>query len=508
MKQLFIIAAAAALTLAGCSKDGGNGQNPDPYGEEGRVTFSISTVVNSASATRAGTENDKVANADELAVLPARGLKVAVFDQSGNFEKSATLTLEAVMKESEPTVVDYYKTPASQAMLLPQGKHFFFVFVNDDTSTPLITVPTQGATITMDEWMQTLVNVAWTESGGIAMSAPGIAKSGEFLMGTLWKEEKVAPAGGINNEEENVQVVELTVGRLSSKVVVTAVEEGAGTMAGDFGSPKFALGTVARTMFHAGVVRQDGNTAASTAPWYTPYGTGRYVNSAKYAASYANASNNGFNSADFVQQTSFVAVAQNEGVYNALYAVENTTQRQNDEEDGYMNALFYGNTTYVQLETVYWPAASETYTVDGTGLGAVRDSRLSEGASFFTGVLNLPDANDIDGDEDTSEILPQTLIFDNDPSDITGISNPTTYTNGKNYHFFPIEDSAEGDAELKYRVLRNHYYEYAVTGILSLGSNTPNAPYDKPIDEETNVRLHVKVANWDKVVPKNVVVGR
>jgi len=73
------------------------------------------------------------------------------------------------------------------------------------------------------------------------------------------------------------------------------------------------------------------------------------------------------------------------------------------------------------------------------------------------------------------------------------------YAGGKNYHKFAIFDPNESEDLLRFRVLRNHYYEFTVTNFTKLGSHTSDVNPAEPIPTTTTVDVQVTVKNWDRV---------
>jgi hypothetical protein len=374
-------------------------------------------------------------------------------------------------------------TPDSQGAYIAQlpitlstGNHFFFVYAND--ATDKISVPAVGDDL--NTWMKKVLSVDYS-----AGEAPAdITAANKFLLGTLWKEEETAPANGTTQAPK---VVRVEIGRLASKVVLTGVTKGTGTSQGDFSDPFFRLGTLANAIHYAGVI--------DPVTTYNPYAVNVLVTSAKHKASYLNENEDGFNTADFTENTtmSWVAVA-GEGTeaspYAFRYATENTTARMTNPDNAAMGEVqFYGNTTYVQLRTVYQPAMEETHNADGTDATV----RLGKGATFHVGYANGV-----------------RYIFNDTPNaglEIEGhlVKDVVTYTQGYNYHKFPIHDPLEGDAIYKNRVLRNHYYEYAVSAIKDLGDWDQKVDPKEPIEEETTIELAVTVRDWDKVTGTVIV---
>jgi hypothetical protein len=500
MKKLFILAAALAVGLASCQKGPDNSGVDTKDGEIGYYSFRVKTA-GAPGATRAADEGDQPATAKELTVVTGAGaLKVAVFDTEGVFETWGELELNEDGVGTNSYRSENVSGEAS-TIAIPQGEHYFFVFVNDVNNK--ITRPAGG--VAMDAWMKSEFGIT-TFTDGRPMD---IATDDKFLMGTLWKDQiKNAPTGGTADDPIEIPV---TIGRLASKIAFKKVEKGTSNMNGSFTNPKFRLGTISKSMFFVGVTNR---TAYPYAPYYisdTETGAATLVTSAKdeATATLGNVTTDSqkpyaYNTTDFVTYGGWNTI--NEGAtgtdtdpYTFVYATENTTKRQDssleneEEEPIFDDVQFYGNTTYIQVETTYNPVAGtgetgEVYTVNGNAVGP-KAAVFVEGTTFYTGVFNG-----------------KRLIFNESPAGIDGISEVHTYTEGKNYHKFPVQDQRELDAVYRNRVLRNHYYEYAITKIVDLGSWDQEVNPEEPIDEITNVQLAVTIKHWDKVVSADIVV--
>lgn len=473
MKHFFkTLCAFAALSFVavGCSNENG-GESPDNSGQKGLVQLSISTQ---DGVTRNATENGKGAlTPQETAIVATSGLKVAVFSKAGVLEAyEANMTLTETPAGSGTFVTD-------ARLNLTAGEHYFFVFANALKSK--ITDPTGK---TMAQWMADPFAVAW---GGTdeAATTLDIATDGAFLLGTLWQRAVVAPAGG-KDTDDGAEIVNLTVGRLSSKIVLTAVEKGAASnMDGTFGNPKYRIGTLSKAITNAGVA-----TAA-------PYTANTMVTSAKHNAPFSKGGDLttiAFNDTDFARYSAWGDVVYTATDTTFFYATENTTGRQNFAAGGVEGAQFYGNTTYVQIETVYTPADGEVYVIGGTAEAPALTATTFSGGTFYS----------VGSGADRT-----LLYFAADPTTLTAaelellkigsVADIVKYTDGKNYHKFPVQDSKEADYVTRNRVLRNHYYEFTVNSIEDLGSHTSVVDPAEPIQENTHVKLSIRVSAWDKV---------
>ncbi len=336
--KLFSIVMALSVVLTGCSKDdANNGNGNNSTDEKVAVQLAISAVID---GTRASTEGDETATAEEIAVDATKGVKVAIFNTDEKCVYASELSLEADGAN--------YKTPVAEAISLNNGNYYFFVFANDKTAaTGKIILPTTGQD--MSAWMAGAFAVEYSETtSGSGLDKLDIATndaSTKFLLGTLWKSVSVAEGGGT---AASPKVVDITIGRLSSKVLVKSMVTTSTTMKGKFSNMQYRMGTLAKAITNAGVAAKApyGSTAANT-----------MVTSAKHNAPHV-LSGGAFNTTDFEQYSAFKTLAATNNT-TFFYVTENTTGRQDGEQA--TNAQFYGNTTYIQIESVYTPDLSEIY---------------------------------------------------------------------------------------------------------------------------------------------------
>lgn len=436
--------AALAILATGCSKDETTGGQNLAEGEKGFVQLTLSTE---ALASRAATAGAATATPDELAVVATDGLTVAVFNEDGSFNYGAqALTLA----QGDPG--EYVSAPIA----VEAGNLFFFVFANNGTGGK-ITAPTGGD---INAFMASVAPVVYTAN------VPDIATPGEFLLGSLWRQYTLTPAGG--TDAEPVQVEIPAIGRLSSKVVMNEVNlafTGTSGLLGAFTDAKYRPGSVATAINYVGVHKPAAPLWKGTD---LPYVAATLVESAKHMASHVTPNS------DFLANTSFTFEAVDAVTpanTKAFYLTENTTGR-----DALTGQQYFGNTSYIQIVTKYTPTPAETYDLTGAASATLTDG------DFWTGVIGGV-----------------RMIYNEDPSALAGISDVKAYDGGLNYHKFAIFDTNETDAVLRNRVLRNHHYSFDVTGITDLGEPTEVVDPTEPITEKTTIEIIVKVANWDKV---------
>jgi hypothetical protein len=493
MKRFFILAAALSLGFASCNNEVQDGPTPNPVnGKAAPVVLRISTP---GAATRAAQGTQDATN-PEMKLNPDDSLTVAVFTPLGMLEYAGQLELK--LAEGETAV---WETPLLQAVMLPTGQHYFFVFANNDNDEIKIDMLLGEDKIgepLLEGWMKEQFGVTFTGTGDI----PSIAVDNEFLLGTLWKEAVTAPAGG---DQENPEYVDLEVGRLSSKIVMYTVEETPGTgsiLQGKFSNPRYRLGTVANAMNYAGVMKN--------AAHLDPFTANREVVSAKHNAPFLhqdslalNPATKAFNTADFVRYYNFVPV---DSSANWFYATENTTALIDSEG---IKAQFYGNTTYIQIETIYTPDQSEIYGFKLNTITGKYEMKTVAELNSTTGAWagNSGDMTFWSYGSGAARVLLATEPTEQQQIDLTLTGEVfVKYNQGLNFHKFPVQDQGEMAGLYKNRVLRNHYYSYDVTGIVDLGSHTSEVDPTEPIEGETWVRLKVTVAPWDKVTNGSIIL--
>ncbi len=442
---ILVIAALAIAGLTGCSKDENGGT--DPGGRKGEKSFAQLTIsTGNSGLTRAAAENSDPASAVEatIDVSGTGDLKVFVFDADEVFVSAHELELTATSWQYDVPV-----TYASDPFPVEQGEKTFFVFANDVSD--LITIPAVGMTI--DAFKEQAVDAYGADQG------IDIATDNQFLMGTLW--EGTTATVNSTGTADAPQNIPMGIGRLASKITLASKDPLNTNLPGEFSGTNYRLGTVARTINTVGVYE---GTAL-------PYGTNTGVLVTSYLHNIPATVGAAVDAA-YVEYTGYKSPFSNE----FFYATENTTARS-----GPGNQQFYGNTTYVQIKTVFKPDEMVHPTnpsVPVTGYEA--------GASFWAATYN--------------GLL---TFFSADPTDVEleGLdkSSIVSYPGGIMYYKFPVFDPGEDDAVVRNRVLRNHSYTFTVNIIRDLG--TPNETVDptEPITEDGTVKITVFVLNWDKV---------
>ncbi len=479
---------AIGLLAAGCARDNTELDNPgNGDGEVSRMVLTVQTVASKGPATRAATGKADPTSS-ELTLNTNEGLKVAIFTTDGVCEAAydfPTLT----MTGSAGTATAKYTPPAGTPIQLKEGSYYFYVFANDGDD--LITLPHKGDS--MNAWLNGEVGVYYNPAG-----LPNIAEADDFLLGTMWKETVTVPKGGTTDEP-----VELTMptalGRFSAKIWVSHLTWEAQrpenpALGGYFTAAQYTIGSAAQRMYYVGKVATPGRN--------NPFTAGTLVTSLLHDAAY--------NSADFTDFFyPFKDVAMDEYTAednrdNVFYVAENTTGRSSIEE-GPQNAQFYGNTTYIMLELQYTPAADEIVRYleldeDGNLKWEYSSSPWTGGPTFWSiGEGSNRKIFGFNPSYNGNEDLHNALLAEG-----YDVNETREYTMGLCYYHIPVQDVAESDPILRNRVLRNHYYEYIVTKIYDLGSNTSDVGDEEPIEELSNITLTVNVGKWDKVTTGNI----
>jgi hypothetical protein len=125
---------------------------------------------------------------------------------------------------------------------------------------------------------------------------------------------------------------------------------------------------------------------------------------------------------------------------------------------------------------------------------------IATGTTFYTIVKNKGLSNEV------------RMLFKDRPNDTQAeeenLSDIFEYTNGKNYHKFPVQDNKETSSVIaRNRVLRNHLYEFSISTISDLGDWYDEVNPEQPIPEKnTVITVSAKVGPWDKVEPAAINV--
>ena len=462
--------ATVGLMWTGCSNESEE-LIPSPNPGEGEKSF-ISLTIENKATTRApepGNDATETPEGAEATVTAADGLKVFVFNSNG--------TLDTAAPNGKVNLAESGGKYVSDGFTVTAGAKYFFVFANDGANK--IVPPT--AAMTMTEFMEKTVAVALDAN---AFPTELTNAGSKFLLGSLWGETTTAPAGGTDATPKHVA---LTIGRLTSKINLAAVDytEKDGDLKGEFKDARYRLGTIPKKINTVGV--HLGNalpTAAngvvvksavhSTAAWsstdvanYYPYNTGTLTSAiGDWPAAKA--------------------------LGETFYAVENTSGNEVDMQR-------FGNTTFIQFETIYTPDADEIF--DPATLTKYTPALTNN--TFWRVRVKAASTNPAAGKWIIVGVDPTTLTLH---ADIETMTEYPQYTGGKNYHKFAIFDRKEdGNEVCKNRVLRNHYYEFKVTKFNGLGEPTDKVDPNEPIPNKTTVDVTVTVKDWDKITGETEV---
>jgi hypothetical protein len=448
MKGKFVSVCACAILfgVTSCDKNKAD-QDGNVQGEESVVKLTI--YDQNLRATR-GTGDEEAATTEESKVVDgANAVKVYVFTAGGAWEATELLTLNS--PSSGVYTTGQFKISA--------GSKYVYVFANDAISSKIVD---PVATTTRTQFEQQVINVTFDVS-----DRPDIAVDDRFLLGTLFGGTVAVPGGGTSTSPKSVA---LSIGRVAAKVKLATVEtQGTGSVTGTFSNPSYRTGSIAKKVYTVG---QFTSTDASVPP---SAGGGWTV----FSAVHDEAPETGpgmYNSAAFVQYSGTWKTPATD----VFYLTENTTA---EDAQGY---LYYGNTSYIQLKTTYTPAASEV--LDPTNL----NNKVALGASGTFWTVQL-----LDGTRVIVGTDPTTVTLD---INIDAAAPFHKYETGLNYHKFAIHDDDPNLGTVqKYSVLRNHYYEYDITAITTLGSYTESVDPTEPVPTDTEVQLSVSVKPWFKI---------
>lgn len=418
---------ALTVTFASCSKD-----NDNDNGIDGNGTANVQLVVNTAaSATRAATGNEATAGAEGTLHT---AVDVFVFNAStGLLEYGGSQAITG--------------TTTNNSFQLTTGNKYFYVFSDP---AGVLGLSSYYAT-TMHYSVFEVVVHAQTKAA--IEAAEGVDMAGtSFVNATLWREMKAITASG---------TVTVNVGRTVGKIRVNPLTTIATNMLGAFSAPQVRLGSIP---IKSNLV---GQYAGSVVPPGAGHGA---VTSAVHTEGWEDPGTPGAQNPVFANYVSWSSIASAAKTY---YGNENTTKA-----DG-TGKLYYGNTTYVELETVYTPLPAEIKNAaDYTAAGGTLTAN-----TFWTATVNGVK-----------------FIFDATPTDSRiDAGSVVVYTNGKNYHKFPIRDRGEVGLENQCRVLRNHIYDITINRIDQLGEGAPGVDPSTPITEEVDVKVTISVLQWAKV---------
>jgi len=448
MNKIKFLAAFAALGLVftSCNNEiddttgiGGGNNN----GEKSVISLTIS---NGDALTRGAGDNEGTASEAESFIDVNKNLKVIVYNEDGTLDYASD-----TIKLSDSSTGKYATTNQFKVTV---GNKYFFVFANDGSK---VILPTPGTS--MKEFMMQAIKVEREEDPDSDIL--DITENKNFLIGSIWKEMKAVTKTG--TEAQPIKI-ELSIGRLASKVNLAEVKYNIGNanLQGSFKDATYRIGTISKNIYTVGI--HEGALL--------PTSDGVLVTSYNHNADVVNTTGDDDN---FYRYSKTWA-----GENVPFYVTENTTALNVNKEQK------FGNTTYIQIETVYTPVSQEIH--DPTNLEAGKS--LPEGTTtFYTAILKSSGKR---------------LIFKEAPVDGTAHSDIdlTTilkYQDGKNYHKFVIFDKKENNDVMRNRVLRNHYYEYKLTKINDLGSSTSEVDPEEVVPTKLDVELEISVKPWNKV---------
>lgn len=427
----------------GCSNDSHETPNIRVEGENTVIRVKILDATK--TMTRAAGTATEPATTDEKEITG--DVTILVYDADNNLEK---------------THADEITNGESTQFTIQSGKKHIYVVANQTVggTTGVKAENTAGA--------YERQNMDAAISGD--PEALSIASNSGFIIGTLWGEEVDIASGG--TEDEPIEIT-LEIGRAAAKAKLHSVQKGTtSNMAGQFTNPHYRIGSIATEYYHVG--QYEGTTvppeddhgkvtsAVHTQPWYETNPESETQNTV-----FTN-----------YEQWMGVTALPTEGnpLTNFFYVTENTTAL--DQQ----SLQYYGNTTYVQLRTVYIPDPDEVLDVNNLS----ETVTIAEGETFW--VVTIDKVNYLVGNYGAATEETQATI-----------TATKQYPNGMNYHKFPIRDKSESDPEKMNAVLRNHYYEIAVNSIKDLGEPGEEVDPWIPITTETNVEATITILPWSKI---------
>lgn len=360
-------------------------------------------------------------------------------------EESVLATKVEVFVFDENNLFEYHKqlglngSNVTDKFQISTGPKFFYVFSNMTGN-----IPTPGTNTTRTQF-ETIIREAT-----ISPSNTSISNDNQFFIGTLWADTVHVHGTGTPATPEQK---EINVGRLVAKINLVSVKEDAtGNLKGKFMEPTYRVRSIPSKFYLVG--QHDGGL------YNNPPQVGVQVKSAVHSIADTVSSN--YTSYDFPASSNVNA---------SFYTIENTS------EPGADGNVYYGSTTHIQLRSKYEPHNDEIHNADGSQGGQIPAS-----GTFYTGMVNG-----------------SLLIFHEDPSGLTGISDVKVYTDGLNYYNLPMRDLSESTISLQTSIIRNHYYELSVVGISKLGENTDYIDPSTPIVDNKDIELKLNVLPWSKV---------
>lgn len=441
--------------LMACNNDQLKHEKDPDSGEKSVVKL---TIYDATTKVTRSTSDEEPAVGAESTIDPAKGLNVLVFDADDGMlvYPYGAEPVNLSLTELAPSGSGIYETTP---FTITSGQKYFYVFANDDGTSLPNPIPDVRS-----QFIAKTISASLNATDVLNLTDP------DFRLGTLWSQMTIAPGGGTTLAPA---VIRLNIGRLASKVILKGVAQGSpSTMAGTFSDPEYRLGSIPKSIFLVG-----NNDESAPVPPLLGHGV---VTSAVHTAPIPPDAGDG----NFQRYTNTW-----KDMDEPYYTVENTSQPDNN------NIQYYGNTSYIQIRTVYTPDGTEVHKVDDLSVVG-----SFTGPTFYTARLISNGAR---------------LIFEQDPRTAAGL-NPNAdidqqtvevYTDGLNYHKFPIHDPEAGLPEVQRNaVLRNHYYEYTVTSIADIGTPGEQVDPKEPIETKTTLKIEVKVLPWSKITNNNIPI--
>lgn len=427
-----------ALFLTGCAKDGTDGGDSDKQ-LPGTKNVRIYVTADNARSFRGAAGNQDPTTAENA--FDKTALKLFIYDGNGNLELSEqTVALDA-NNSYEVTITTGYK--------------YFYVFANTG-SRSLVAKNTRA------EFEQQVYDVTFIDTDADNPDMAGNGDDRNFFMGTLWGVPQ-----DITKDRPLTDPVYVDIGRMTAKVKLYSVVKGNNSnMAGTFSDFSYRMAGVAMKTYLAG--QFTGTTPPPTG--YTTVTSAVHNEPSEVAGGGANPVFKSY--AGWKNVTPLPGTGPD--IDNCFYVIENTTAKDAGGKQ------YFHNTTHVRLKSKYTPHADEIYNAD---LSSNEGQTLTDG-TFWTVVTG------------------GALYITNDvPVGVTPDAGTEIkkYTNGWNYHRFPVQNDDFTNVEVKNSVLRNHYYEIQVTGIRNLGDTDDREDPKEPIPTTVDVTIVVRVVPWSKI---------
>ncbi len=440
------------VLFAGCSEETLGPNTGSGGGDEQEVRLQIRVFDEKGLKPRADETQGLQGNEG---TINGNRVWIYVYDVDGKLETSIP-NVELVEDTNNKKMVTFK---------LKTGDKFLYVFANPISGQPI------NAPSTRAEFERQIINVSFNETPNPPIH-PNLTGD-SYLMGTLWP-HKITVKKRVDPDVDNQFIA--NIGRLAAKVKLWKVNGNNPTysnMKGVFTNPRYSIGSIQKETFLVGQLQNPDGIQP-------PDPKHDVVISAVHdepGSGGVNTPQNPVFTNYYDDASKFIGIDANTNITdltNFFYIVENTTAYDDNDYQ------YYGNTTYIRLETVYEPHADEVHNPADL---SPKGSKLA-GTTFWTCMF--------DG---------KRYITDGEPTR-AGVTNLVEYVDGKNYHFFPIMDERDEDTPndlIIYSVLRNHYYEIEVTGIKDLGVGKNKEDPWIPIPKVFDVDVEVKVVDWSKI---------